>query len=350
MPTRIAFARWRSDVPSGGNRYDDELTAALRAEGFDVREHPVPGSWPAPGAADRARLRELLLADPGTPGEHWLIDNIVGSAAPEIIREATSDGRRVSMLMHFFAADERAIPAEERARLAAAEAEAVAAASAIVATSAWTAGEVARRYGRTDVAVALPGVEPAGLAPGARRGGGGSPRLLWLARVTRTKDPLALVDALAGLRDLGWSARLVGPDTIDPAFGREVRGRIAELGLADRVAVLGAREGDALASIWAETDLLVHTARSEAYGMVVTEALARGIPSVVPAGTGAVEAQQGAGGRFPPGDAAALAGALRDWLSDARLRERWRAAAAEQRRALPSWQRAARSVAAALAG
>ena len=40
--------------------------------------------------------------------------------------------------------------------------------------------------------------------------------------------------------------------------------------------------------------------------MVVTEALARGIPSVVTAGTGAVEAQR-VGATFPPGDASALA-------------------------------------------
>src|SRR5699024_4359612 len=39
---RVGFARWRSDVASGGNRYDDELAAGLRALGLDLCEYAVP--------------------------------------------------------------------------------------------------------------------------------------------------------------------------------------------------------------------------------------------------------------------------------------------------------------------
>ena len=102
-------------------------------------------------------------------------------------------------------------------------------------------------------------------------------------------------------------------------------------------------------AVWARTDLLVHTSRSETYGMVVSEALARGIPSIVASGTGAVEAQ-GVGEMFPPGDVAALADALRVWLGDPALQRRWRAEAADLRAHLPTWQRTVEIFASALPG
>ena len=328
---RVGFARWRSQVASGGNRYDDELATGLRALGLDLREYEVTGPWPLPEPGDRRRLTELLTTE-----QDWLIDNIVGSSAPEAIRAATSAGRRVTMLMHYFPADERNLTTSERERLSVSEAEAVTAATSIVVNSVWTAQEVFTRYGRRDAIVAVPGVEPAPLAPGSSPGGH-PPMLLWLARLTPTKDPLTFVDALGRLQHLRWSARIVGPDSVDEALSRQVRKRIAEAGLTDRVQVTGARGDKPLESIWAETDLLVHTARVEPYGMVVSEALARGIPSIVARGTGAVEAQ-GVGAEFPPGDADALADALGRWLMDPLLRQRWRAEAARLRPLLPTWQ------------
>ena len=63
----------------------------------------------------------------------------------------------------------------------------------------------------------------------------------------------------------------------------------------DRIRVTGALTGSALDQRWDAADLLVLPSRVETYGLVVTEALARGIPAIVSAGTGAVEAlQQGA--------------------------------------------------------
>lgn len=171
--------------------------------------------------------------------------------------------------------------------------------------------------------------------------------LLWLARLTQGKDPLTVIEALARLQDLDWTARLVGPDTPDEALSRQVRDRIAQAGLTGRVEVAGPLHGADLDAVWDATDLLVHTSRAETYGMVVAEALGRGIPSVVASGTGAVEAQ-GAGETFPPGDVGALAGALRVWLADERLRERWRRVAGEERSRLTTWPETAQAVAAAL--
>jgi len=93
--------------------------------------------------------------------------------------------------------------------------------------------------------------------------------------------------------------------------------------------------------------------RTETYGLVIGEALARGIPAVVPAGTGAVEAlHQGMtshsdavpGTTVPPADPQSLAALLRSWLTDAPLRHAWRQAALAQRDTLPGWQQTAAAV------
>jgi glycosyltransferase involved in cell wall biosynthesis len=77
--------------------------------------------------------------------------------------------------------------------------------------------------------------------------------------------------------------------------------------------------------------------------MVVSEALARGLPVLATAVGGVTEALgRGAGGTrpglvVPPDDPAAFGAALRSWLGDAELRARLRRAARERRESLPRW-------------
>ncbi|HEY4614630.1 MAG TPA: glycosyltransferase, partial [Citricoccus sp.] len=204
------------------------------------------------------------------------------------------------------------------------------------------AAEVASRYGRQDAVVATPGTDPAAPSPGAL-GRGVAAGLLWLGRLTQAKDPLTFLDALARVRDLEWTARLAGPDTVDPALTARVRDRVHRAGLGGRVCVPGPLAGPGLEQAWDGTDLLVHTSRAETYGMVVAEALARGIPALVAAGTGAQEALR-AGAVFPPGDVETLAGTLRSWLTDGRLQERWRRDAAAGRAVQAGWDQTAAAV------
>ena len=90
--------------------------------------------------------------------------------------------------------------------------------------------------------------------------------------------------------------------------------------------------------------------------MVVTEALARGLPVIAAAVGGVPEALgHGADGTrpgllVPPGDPAALRDALRAWLEDADLRRRLRRAARERRAALSRWSTTTSVVAGVLAG
>jgi glycosyltransferase involved in cell wall biosynthesis len=90
--------------------------------------------------------------------------------------------------------------------------------------------------------------------------------------------------------------------------------------------------------------------------MVVTEALARGLPVVAAEVGGLPEALgHGAGGTrpgllVPSEDPAALAAALRAWLGDAELRGALRRAARERRESLSPWSATTSVLAGVLAG
>jgi glycosyltransferase involved in cell wall biosynthesis len=98
----------------------------------------------------------------------------------------------------------------------------------------------------------------------------------------------------------------------------------------------------------------VLASHAETYGLVVTEALARGLPVLATDVGGVIEALGHAeDGTRPglltrPGDPAALGAALRSWLEDGDLRDRLRRAARERRGALRPWSETASAVSEAL--
>jgi glycosyltransferase involved in cell wall biosynthesis len=148
----------------------------------------------------------------------------------------------------------------------------------------------------------------------------------------------------------------VGSLDRDPAFVEGLRRRALDGGLGDRVCFAGALTGADLDRSYATADLMVLASRAETYGMVVTEALARGLPVVAAEVGGLPEALgHGADGirpglLVPPDDPAALGAALRAWLGDAELRARLRGAARERRESLPGWSTTTSVLAGVLAG
>ncbi|HEX2774723.1 MAG TPA: glycosyltransferase family 4 protein [Micromonosporaceae bacterium] len=312
-------------TPSGGNTYDRRICAGLAAAGWSVREHAVPGAWPRPGGTERAHLSRVLSAVPDDA--LVLLDGLVALAAPEVL--VPQAGRlRLVVLVHMPLGDD-------------AEAGALAAAAAVITTSEWSRRWLLDRYALPvdRVHVAAPGVDHAPLA----RGSYGGSKLLCVAAVTPQKGHDVLTEALAEVADLPWTCVCVGALTRDPGFVARVRHQIGDGGLDGRVRLLGPHTGDDLCAAYAAADLLVLASRGETYGMVVTEALARGIPVLATAAGGLPEALGNApdgsrpGMLVPPDDPAALAGALRRWLTDADLRHRLRRSAEGRRSTLAGW-------------
>ena len=202
------------------------------------------------------------------------------------------------------------------------------------------------------VHVAEPGVDAADLANGTETG----EALLCVAAVTFDKGHDVLLDALATMTDLSWRCECVGSLERDAAFVEDLRRRSVDGGLGDRVGFPGPRTGADLDRTYAAADVMVLASRAEAYGMVVIEALARGLPVVATDVGGLTEALgQGTaatrpGLLVPPDDPGALGAALRAWLGDAELRGRLRRAARERRKSLSRWSTTASVIAGVLAG
>jgi glycosyltransferase involved in cell wall biosynthesis len=346
--------------PSGGNTCDRRVCGGLRELGWTVHEHAVPGEWPRAGEAGHTALAQAVRRIPD--GAVVLLDGLIASAAPEALVPQARRLRQV-VLVHMPLGHRPAEDAAEgvRAGLAAGGAEAVrarerevlGAAEAVLTTSAWTRRRLVELYAlpADRVHVAEPGVDAAGLATGSAAGGS----LLCVASVTPGKGHDVLLDGLAMMGDLRWRCECVGSLVRDAAFAEQIRARAREDGLRDRMLVRGPLPDAELDRAYAGADLLVLPSRAETYGMVVTEALARGLP-VVASDVGGVTEALGHGDDgtrpgllVPPDDPAALAAALRAWLADPYLRERLRRAARERRAKLRGWDATASSVADVLA-
>jgi glycosyltransferase involved in cell wall biosynthesis len=292
--------------PSGGNVYDRRVCAGLAELGWRVHEHHATASVP--------------------DGALALVDGLLGS--PGLVAETSR--LRVVVLVH--------APHGPATRW---EGDVLRAAAGVLTTSRWTRRRLLEWHALAPerVRVAEPGVDPvgpAGLAPGSPGGGA----LLSVGAVTPTKGYDVLAAALHLLGDLAWTCRGVGSTAVAPAYTAAVGPEVRLTGPLSRAD---------LDATYAASDLLVLASRAETYGMVVTEALARGLPVVATDVGGVRESLGRCGGVLvPPEDPRALAAALRRWLTDPDHRRALRVAAHRRRGCLGDWRRTATLVGGAL--
>jgi glycosyltransferase involved in cell wall biosynthesis len=323
--------------PSGGNTYDRRLCQALESDGWTVCVAEVAG---------RNALAEALGALPAD--SVVLVDGLVASTIPEIVAPACSRTRLV-VLLHMPLGVDAGRPETVRA-----ECEVLSAASAVVTTSSWSRDWVLAAYGLDPgrVHVAHPGVDVSTPAIGTRHGGA----LLCVGAVMPGKGHDLLLAALDDVADLWWRCECVGALSVAPDFVVELLNRARESGLDERFELTGPLSGDALDAAYAGADVLVLASRAETYGMVVTEALSRGLPVIaadvggVPEALGFASAGQRPGLLVPPDDVPTLAAALRLWLTDVEARGALRTAALHRRARLQDWSETAARVGRVLLG
>jgi glycosyltransferase involved in cell wall biosynthesis len=330
------------DQRTGGFIYDRRIADGLRALGRTVVVHELEGVFPA---ADETARRAAARAIEDMHGADLpLID---GLALPAFEHFAFLLPRPWVALVHHPLALETGVSADEASRLAALERRLLAGAERIIVTSPQTRRDLeAYEVSPDRVGIVLPGTERAPLARGS---GGPCCAMLCVASLTLRKGHLVLLEALGRLSDLDWRLTCVGSAERDPACARTVRGAIRRLGLEERVRLVGERDGAALGPFYDAADLFVLASHHEGFGMVLADALARGLP-IVSTTAGAIPetVPSSAGLLVPPGDGEALAGALARVIAEPELRARLAEGAQKAREHLPGWAEAARAFAAEL--
>ncbi|KZE27471.1 glycosyltransferase family 4 protein [Chelatococcus daeguensis] len=326
--------------PTGGYAYARRMLNDLPAQGIDIAHLTLAAGFPFPTDAE---LAATAAAFADTPRDAvLLIDGLACGALPAVLLRGC--GRRCAALVHHPLGHETGLSDAARRQLLASERAALAAVDAVVATSAPTGRVLACEFcvAADRLTIAEPGTDPAPRAPAD----GEPPHLIAVGAVSPRKGYDVLVAALARLSTLSWRATIVGSLDRAPEEAARLRALIAGAGLAGRVALAGACDDAALERTYASADLFVMASHYEGYGMVLTEALARGLP-IVTTRVGAADERvpDTAALKVPPGDTAALAAALETVLGDRERRSVMAEAAWRAGQALPRWDDAAAAIA-----
>lgn len=330
------------DLPTGGYAYARKILALLPDHGVMAHRVALPDSYPYPTIEALARTKHIFAQlAPDTP---IMIDGLAfGAMPPELVNTIEQP---IIALVHHPLAYETGITQDAERRFRAFETHALAQARHVIVSSRETAEILRREYGvpRAKTTIAEPGTMPAvrarGHAPGT------SLQLLAVGSVIPRKGYDVLVAALEQLDDLDWNLTIVGAMDLDPDYVTALREQILQSGLRSRITLAGRHSERELQAVYARTDLFVMASHYEGYGMVLTEALARGLPIVCTTGGAMAQtAPDTAAVKVPPGNPASLAQALRRVITDGKLRTRLSDAAWELARNLPRWETTAARIA-----
>ncbi len=346
MKLRAAFAI-PGDLTSltGGYAYDREVLARAASVGVDMRHIALPEGFPFPSAQALEQTSALLSAIPAD--EILLCDGLAFGVLPEPVLKTIR--AYIVALVHHPLALETGLSAERMQALAQSERLALSFAHRVIVTSVSTRDGLIADYGVTPahVAVALPGTAR---APRAQGSGLQTAQLLCVGSVVPRKGYDVLVPALDACRMFDWHLTIVGSLKRAPDHTAALVAQIAASGLSDRITLAGEVASDHLAQFYDRADLFVMPSRYEGYGMVVGEAMVRGLPLVSTDGGALAETlPDGTALKVTAGDAQALGQALQSVLSDGTLRRQLADASYAAGARLPAWEEAVQIVAQVLA-
>ncbi|TBW51551.1 glycosyltransferase family 1 protein [Marinobacter halodurans] len=337
------------DQCTGGYGYVRSIVDGLRRRGLTVQLIGLDGAFPEGDAAARHAMDETLdaLAD----GARVVIDGLALCGLPPLAQRHL-DRLEVMALVHHPLADETGLDEAEQRHYFQTEKAALAAVGRVIVTSPYTAGRLEAYDVRASrIEVVIPGVTvPATVAPESPLAAGDPFRLLCVATLGPRKGQDLLVRALAQCADLDWQCSLAGSLDRHPSYVETLYRQIQEAGLEDRVHCVGELDDSGLDRAYRSADIFVLPSWYEGYGMVITEAMAYGLPVITTTGGAlAHTASSDAAIKVTPGDVVALTAALRQLMTMPGRLQQLLAGAASERRALPSWDDAAATFRSAVA-
>ena len=332
------------DQLTGGYLYDRHIVDGLRARGRDVQVYELPGRFPLVDQTALAAATQTIAALPDQA--QVLVD---GLALPACVDALQAQARRLRfiVLIHHPLAAETGLPPAAQETLRQVEHTALRLARRVIVTSPFTAKALGAYHVAAErIGVVVPGTEPATLSQGS---GGDALTLLCVATVIPRKGHTVLVEALAALQDLDWHLVCIGSLHRHPATAQSVHDLLVRRQLEARITLCGEQPQDAVEAAYQRADVFVLPSHYEGYGMVLSEALAHGLP-IISTTAGAIPdtVPSTAGLLVPAGDVAALALALRQIISQSRLRAELTSGARRVRDHLPQWSQAVAGFAAEL--
>lgn len=332
------------ETRTGGFIYDRRIIEGLRDRGHEVTVIELAGDFPFPDEAARQAARVALA---GLGRDSLVVaDGLALGALPDLAQDLSGRARLVALVHHPLAL-ESGLSESARIILEEQERAALSFCRQVIVSSATTARTlVEESWTAAPVSVVEPGTDPAPVSQGS---GGPGVELLCIATLIPRKGHLLLLAALAELKEWPWRLSCVGAPR-DPKTAEELAAAIEEWGLAGRVELLGEASADALDRLYDGADVFVLPSHYEGFGMVITEAVMRGLPVVTT--TGGALAQtlpRGCGLLSPPGDVKSLRENLRAVLSNLETRSALRSAALSARDRLPGWPEASAAFATAVA-
>jgi len=328
-------------LPTGGYTYDRRVLALLAQFGVAARHVELPGSFPDPSAADLAETARRLSAI--AADAVLLIDGLAYGAMPARLIEGLR--QPIIALVHHPLCLEAGLTQARQQQLRELETAALALARRVIVTSGATARTLQADFAVVEdkITVAEPGTDRAPRAQGSQ---GGTLRLLAVGAVVPRKAYDLLVHALASLHDHDWHLTIAGPTDRGPAALAALHAAVRDTQLEDRVTIAGPMSQEQLGALYAAADAFLMPSLYEGYGMVLGEAMARGLAIVCTTGGAAAEtAPEGAAIKVPPGDVAALSEAVRRVLADGALRRRLSDASWLAGQKLPRWEDTAARIA-----
>jgi len=343
---RIAFfAPAPLDLLTGGYVYNRRMIAEWQAEGHEVTITGLTGAHPLADDAARDSARAAWAAMPADAVP--VIDNLALPSFAPLAADLTA--RRAVLLDHHPTGLEPGLTAETAAALVAIETQLLPYFRRVIATSDTTAAIIAKDYGipRETLATIVPGTDD---APRSKGSCCQIVHVLSIGSLIPRKGHDILLRSMARLFDLDWRLTIAGTERLDPAYAAQIKALAAELGIAGKVTFLGETSGAPLAALWDSADIFALATRFEGFGMVIAEALKRGLPVVVGNGGAAgalIRADYGA--VCPVDDVEQTSRALRRLIFDSRLRQDMSDAAWIAGRDVPGWKTQADTFAALLA-